>query len=394
MKLDYTRRTGRLENPARFAALESFLEESGLSNPALEGFPKGSAYLYRAAGLHGSCSYWRLNSCFYLFCPRFENEAEAQSYLEKTGLAEIANESVGTVLLLSPRGKSWSADDLDSLCRLQRAALENLGDICGSYCYNYYIGIDTGASFLHDFVSHFPECSARAAGALALGGVQTRRGGGEFYERVTPMPVWLEGVSEETLREYLRLAGLQNAEPETENGLRIYKSAAEPLMSVVLNKNGGGDLKALIRRAYDNFLKKRMRLPLEPGRSSLLDSPYCSLWERHTPEELGLEVISHEDGEPIPGTEIYRWYEYLPENTSGKMIPLLLALHGHCDDPRAFVEQCGFLELAGRERLALIAPEHQYIEEATMDDADSTLGKPAMLARAAEYMLQKYPFLD
>ncbi|MDO4567197.1 MAG: ADP-ribosylglycohydrolase family protein, partial [Oscillospiraceae bacterium] len=56
--------------------------------------------------------------------------------------------------------------------------------------------------------------------------------------------------------------------------------------------------------------------------------------------------------------------------------------------------QCGFLELAGRERLAIIAPEHQYIEEATMDDADSPSGKIAMLARAVEYMLEKYPFLD
>ena len=46
-----------------------------------------------------------------------------------------------------------------------------------------------------------------------------------------------------------------------------------------------------------------------------------------------------------------------------KKIPLLVVFHGHCDAPQAIVEQCGFLELCGKQQVALLAPDHQDMPE-------------------------------
>lgn len=83
------------------------------------------------------------------------------------------------------------------------------------------------------------------------------------------------------------------------------------------------------------------------------------------------------------------WYEYLPEevlnNTApAGSIPLILANHGGGDDPRVFVEEFGLLELAGKERVAVVAPDHSTI----------TAVKNQALEALVNYMLATYPALD
>jgi hypothetical protein len=66
-------------------------------------------------------------------------------------------------------------------------------------------------------------------------------------------------------------------------------------------------------------------------------------------------------------TYVYRspnLFEYLPEevlcNTApAGTVPLILAMHASGDDPRSFVDEIGLLALAGSERFAVLAPEHQ-----------------------------------
>lgn len=89
------------------------------------------------------------------------------------------------------------------------------------------------------------------------------------------------------------------------------------------------------------------------------------------------------------GEYIDTWYEYLPEEVLNGTaeegsIPLILANHGGGDDARVFVEEFGLLELAGQERIAVVAPDHQLIAE---------VRGPA-LAAVVKYMLETYPALD
>jgi len=83
------------------------------------------------------------------------------------------------------------------------------------------------------------------------------------------------------------------------------------------------------------------------------------------------------------------WYEYLPEEVLNKTapagsVPLVLANHGGGDDVRVFVEEFGLLNLAGKERFAMVGADHQLLEE---------IRGPAFTA-LVEYMLKTYPALD
>ena len=90
-----------------------------------------------------------------------------------------------------------------------------------------------------------------------------------------------------------------------------------------------------------------------------------------------------------PGEYMDVWYEYLPEevlnNTAPEhSVPLLLANHGGGDDVRVFVEEFGLLNLAGKERFAMVCADHQLIAEI----------RGEVFTALVEYMLATYPALD
>ena len=89
------------------------------------------------------------------------------------------------------------------------------------------------------------------------------------------------------------------------------------------------------------------------------------------------------------GEYLQTWVEYLPDEVvkgtaPAGTVPLWLALHGGGDDPRQFVEEIGLLELAGSERFAMVAPEHQNVAALL----------PDVLPKLVRYMLKTYPALD
>lgn len=61
------------------------------------------------------------------------------------------------------------------------------------------------------------------------------------------------------------------------------------------------------------------------------------------------------------GEYLQTWYEYLPEEivngTAKEGTSSDSGVAWRCDDPRQYVDGQGFLELAGKERLAIVAPE-------------------------------------
>jgi predicted peptidase len=110
----------------------------------------------------------------------------------------------------------------------------------------------------------------------------------------------------------------------------------------------------------------------------------------------GITVIAHQEDrfssiKTQAGEYLQTWYEYIPnEVLEGKAgpgsVPMIIALHGGGDDPQAFVEECGWLELASEKRMILVAPEHQAL------DVTPAMGDG--LEALANYMMKTYPAID
>ena len=83
------------------------------------------------------------------------------------------------------------------------------------------------------------------------------------------------------------------------------------------------------------------------------------------------------------------WYEILPEEVLNgtapeKSVPVWLQLHGGGDDPLQYLDEMGFMTLAGKERFAMIAPCHSPVWQNS--------GK--VMPQMVEYFLEKFPALD
>ena len=404
MTVHPTRATGRLGNEAWFGRFEDYvalLREQGLFSRSLDGMPAGCMWFYRSSDVHGTNSYGRLNSCIYVFCPaRFADEEAAQTMLDKTGLVPVIERLKGNILLISPEAETWQQPDADALMKLERAALESLLDHFGSFGTNYYIGIESGADFIHNFVATIPELADRCAAALCIGGRRDAKAAATcsstYGLTVGGFPAILLDADEDTRKAYLALKGFAGAAQTQENGFDVFTAKANEMLQLRFGASTG-DLAKDIQRGFFPFMRSRMRLPIAPGRNAYADSNYFAICRRWFPEDLSVEVFAHENGEPLEGTELCRWYTYLPGAAFApnreKKIPLLLLLHGHCDAPQAVLEHCGFLELCGKEQVAILTPDHQDLLEISPDNM-LTENKVRQLDKLVEHTLQSFPNLD
>ena len=402
---EYTLATGRLGTDAFLGTLRELTdiarESEGTFSRYLEDIPADRYWVYRSADCFGTNSYGRRNTCFWVFLGKYpETEEEAGDVLETTGLKEIINELRGSVVLFSPIGDSWSQKDADSFVLVQRMALDCMLDYYGSFGTNYFVGIGDGADFIHDFVTSSPEISCTVAGAVTIGGEhhpdRAKLTSADFVIQTQFFPVYMYDVSQETVKAYLSLHGMEDNTGFDVGDGAVYTSGTDPLLQIVVDREYG-TISSRIRKAWDSFLSKRMCIPIGPGRNSLMDSTYWSLGRRWDISELGLIQATHENGVVLPETEFKRWYAWFPAeafSVKEKRYPLILLLHGHCDDPRALAEQCGFIELAGKERIVVCTPEHQYINDLSLDDLKDSDNKTRQLGRFVDWMLRKYTMLD
>lgn len=387
--------TGRQGNPEFFGPLERLLEgDPEKGSVFLAEYVPGTVYVYRAPDQRGTCSYARCNPCFYVFLDRRpKGEGEAAGWLRGTGLDVLAGRDHGSVVLVGPRRENWSAADVFALSKLQLAVEDGLMDLFGSFACNYAVGLGEGASFVHGFVCRYPETASRFAAAVTVGG-QVNPDAFPVKRPVPVLfPVYLAGAGEETVRWYRSLNG---AIGRKEGEVRTYVSGKHEACQVMVDEEPGSQAE-IIGRAWERLLKRRMRVALEPGRNTWLDSPYHALGERYYPGELGLEETVHEDGTFLPGTSICRWYSYIPEESSGRSgprVPLIFVIHGNNDDARGFLDQCGFLKLAGEERVALLSASHQHVPEPDAEALEDGQNKVWMFDKMIQWMLDRYPCID
>jgi poly(3-hydroxybutyrate) depolymerase len=405
----------RINGPLAVARLEGNAGATFASHPVLDGYPANNTWIYRAPNLYGGRAAARLNTNILVFAEQsFASQDAALQYLKALGLIRLIDEAVGSVILVTPAdGKAFGAGDQKYYYALQTALLaQKAGDgarngtrysdaeYFGGFGYTYVIGIDGGATYLNNHVAGTLDYVSRIAGMLLVNGQMQ-----DVRSVAGLVPVYLVNPPDNVLAKY-------KAANDTDAYARVgevesFFSQQLPLKRVVVARQASPDLSAIIPDAYYNLFTHAMRVPVSrPGLHSAstpyqgysMDQAPLSLAERNavinSGTRDGIKVFERKDERfrnlAAPNGEyLQTWFDYLPseviDGTAAKgSVPLVLALHGGGDDPRQFVEEIGLLPLAGAERFAIVAPEHQ----SSMPTLNASL--PALV----EYTLRRWPALD
>jgi poly(3-hydroxybutyrate) depolymerase len=387
-------------------------------HPALDKYPEGTTFVYRSANMFGGRAAARLNTNLMVYAEQhFENKDAAFAYLKAAGLIDIADEATGSVVLVTPVGKTFGTADVASYYALQTAmfAQKESGKLAdgstvyysdaeyfGGYGYFYFTGIEGGASFFNNYIATHLDFAGRVAGALLVGGKVD-----EIRKVATFIPAYLVNAPADVVEKY-KTANRVDAVKGAGDTV-IHYNQAQPLQQVVLANARPVNLAAVTKAAYHDMFIKAMRVPVLLQGMNSAGTPYSgynmdeapySLCERNAlinhVSKNGIHLVSHqgekrfESMKSQAGEYLDSWYEYVPEevlrNTAPKgSVPLILGNHGGGDDPRLFVDEMGLLALAGNERVAVVAADHQGLP--------NDVRGPALTA-LVKYMLATYPSLD
>ena len=411
----------RISSPAAVAVLETNTTKTFISHPVLNGYPENTTYVYRSANMYGGRAAARLNTNILVFSDKtFENKDAALAYLTDLGLVNIMDEAIGSVVLVTPSNPEagFTSADQKNYYALQTAMLSQKGyemvdgtrtyysdaEYFGGYGYLYVVGIDGGATFLNNYIAGTVDYAGRIAGMLLTGGSM------EPSRKVASLvPVYLVNATNDVIAKYQAANATDANIAETDKV--TYYNQALPLQKVVVANPETPDMKALISDAYYNLFIQAMRVPVSDKGLNSAGTPYQGYGFDQAPYSLcdrnavinnvtadGIYVIETKSdalasAATDEGEYLRTWFEYLPaEVLDGTApdgsIPLILASHGNGDDPRVLVDELGLLELAGKERIAMVAPEHQYI------GGESREVELQALPMLVELMLDTYPALD
>ena len=424
--------TGELGNEATFETLQEANQNSVnivssivendtkvfATHPVLDGYPEGTTFVYRSANQYAGRAAARLNTNIFVYAPEhFENKDDAMAYLRDLGLIKLIDEAVGSIVLVTPIGDSFDMADVASYYALQTAMLSQKeakrledgtaiyysdAEYFGGYGFEYFIGIDDGATFFNNYIAPEIDFSGRMAGVLLFGGEMQRT-----RQPATFVPIALVNSDEAIVSKYRAVNGV-NAQ-DVMDGRVVSYNQQWPLRKVIDISEETVDKAALIEEVYRGMMVKAMRVPVLTQGMNSAGTPYSGYGFDEAPYSLcdrcyvvdgktegGVVMISHQGDDDRfaeykteAGEYIDVWYEYLPQEVldgtaPAGSIPLILCNHGGGDDARVFVDEFGLIELSEKERVALVAPDHQTV---------GSVRGPALTA-VAKYMLEKYPALD
>lgn len=415
----------RQDNDATFETLEevkaSEAEWMGQPyDPALDKYPEGTTYVYRAPGMYTAGSgAVRMNTNLLVYADHaFETKEDAKAYLEELGLIDIINETVGSIVLVTPitprtEGSSgwtggWGEADRYAFNILQNVMCNIGGGTAdpgyyGGLTYRYLIGIDAGATFINNYIASEFDFITRIAGLLLIGGENEK-----VYQVAGTVPVWLVNPLETTVEKYKKA---NETDSFGRNGDDLlYYNSEHPIQQVIVTQTDTVDLKAAVSRAYYDLFIHCFRIPVvKAGLNNALSEFYSYRWNQApyslgkrnpiingcTPDGIHVIEMQSEQFKSDEHAFYTTWYEFLPEEVldgtaAEHSIPLILAHHGGGDDPVQAVDELGLITLCGEKRLAMVAERH------TADPGYESAyeAQSACAPELVKYMLEKYPALD
>ena len=427
--LNYTNRLGnkatfetleeaRMSSPAA-ATSQGSGEKTYKSHPVLYGYPKGTTYVYRSANLWSGRAN-RSNTNILVFAGKsFQDKDAALNYLKDLGLVSIIDKAIGSVVLITPSDPKagFAASDQKHYYALQTAMLSlgttersnnvvttySDGDYFGGFGFIYVIGIDSGATFFNNYIASILDFASRIAGVLLFNSRMD-----EIHQVAGVLPAYLVNPTEDVEAKYRAANKADSVKGDA--GTTTYFNQTLQLQQVIVQEEAGPNTAAIIKRAYDEMFSKAMRIPVVKQGLHSAGTPYQGYNFDQAPYTLaarnvvtngvapdGISVFSHQEDrfssiKSKAGEYLQTWYEYVPEEVLRNRVvkgsvPLVIALHGGGDDPQAFVEEVGWLEMARKERFIIVAPEHQGLYS-----DQSVLGES--IAALAQYMMKTYPAID
>jgi hypothetical protein len=278
--LNYSNRQG---NKATFETLEearvsspaAALQISGKGNfkshPVLDGYPKGTTYVYRSENLWGGRAN-RCNTNIVVFAEKsFQNKDAALAYLKDLGIINIIDTAIGSAVLVTPSDPKtgFAAVDQKHYYALQTAMLSlgasersnnvvttySDGDYFGGFGFLYVIGIDGGATFFNNYIASTFDYASRIAGVLLINGKME-----EVRKVASILPAYLVNATEAVEAGY-KAANKTNA-AKGDAGTTTYFNQSLPLQQVIVHRESNPNPAAIIKRAYDGMFSKIMRIPV------------------------------------------------------------------------------------------------------------------------------------
>lgn len=385
-------------------------------HPALDNYPKGTTFVYRSANMYGGRAAARMNTNLIVLAEQhFDSKEAAQAYLKSAGLIDIADEATGSIVLVTPAGKTFGQADVASYYALQTAMLAQDAsgvrpdgtrifytdaEYFGGFAYVYVVGVDGGATFFNNHIATTFDFASRVAGALLINSRVD-----EVRKPSTYIPVYLVNPGAGVADKY-KAANGANAVKGSGAAVTYYDQAL-PLRQVIVADDVGLD--AAAKAAYYGMFTKAMRVPVALQAVFSAGTPYSGYNMDEAPYSLcernavikgvtrnGIHLITHQGESRFAGIKtqsgeyLHTWYEYVPDEVLNQTapkgtVPLILGNHGGGDEVRQFVDEMGLLTLAGNERIAVVAADHQSL--------GNDVRGPA-LAALVKYMLAAYPSLD
>ena len=428
LALNYTM---TLENEATFETMEEvqvngpafFNELTGRDNygpdPAMEGYPEGTTWVYRSPNMYTNASAApRMSTTILVYTDaEIPSKDDALAYIKSMGLTDIVDAAHGSVVLVTPADPEAGFGDADQFAFYQlQSAQTNIGGSSGGspsvtyadniyyggLTYRYVIGIDGGATFINNYVASQLDFVGRIAGLLLVNGRM------EYIRKVaSQVPVYLVNPTEHALEQYKAANGVNAC--GYDGDVEIYYDQYVPLRKVCVEYTDNVDLGKLVPAVYEGMFKTLMRNAVirnglytatAPYRNyNFNDTPY-SISERvpfytgRTPGNVIVKEVKDQERfsdlatEASPTGYLDVWYEMIPEEAldgsiADHSMPLILFNHGGGDDVMQYLDEIGALLIAEHERVAIVAPYHS-----------GTSDLPSTLTALVRYMLDEYPALD
>ena len=407
--------------PALFAPIYN---KEFVTDPAMETYPAGTTYVYRANTYTGLTAGYRMNTNILVYTDEeIADKDAALAYLKGLGIPDMIDEAGGSAVLVTPIDKAagFGAADQYAYYQLQSAMCNLGGGVRGGagYIDNYYyggvtnrylIGIDGGASFLCNYVAPQLDYVGRIAGMVLVNADMEH-----ILDVAVPVPVYLVNASDLVFDKFQEVNGAYAC--EITDGKTVFYNQQFPVRKVAV-ADEGKTLAEYVNDAYYSLLIKAMRTPVVKGGLFVAAGAYSSYSINQAPYTLtarnailngrtpdGIVVTEHQeerfsDIQAANGEYLNTWYEFLPEEVldgtaAEHSIPLILSNHGGGDDPVQATDELGLITLAGRERLAIVAPRYATdVPGGGIFGASPFDVNGKALPALVRYMLETYPALD
>lgn len=312
--------------------------------PSAEPFNKlievGGNFAYNAAEdgveLHHSNL---LSPNYYVFAGNRDADGAAE-LVGQLGLANSIEAYAGAVTVVNPAGGKGYADvDAETFVELAAAA--------GPANNVKVIGVDEGADFV---------LGALAPKLYFVAGIMTFGGSDADAANVPFVPAYLCNAPQAAVDAII----VANEAEEVGEG--TYENADDPLRRVIVANDA--DVATAFANCWEQVFSKNYRQHNEKTEFYManiaeLTDPY-PLYSIPDFSQFDYVENYYAEVEGLEGS--YTWFEYVPARLADAAegtVPLIVTLHGNLNDTRAQAESSGWLELAQREDLIVVAPEWQ-----------------------------------